>query len=432
MNRPVAEGGSVVLAGAAPDTLNLGVSALMISVVNGVSDRMPGTSITVLDHGNGLRAGIPFCGTPFGVRVGIRHTRRWYRPEAQTHVSLAISLGGAGNPGARALMDADAILDISGGDSFTDLYGQQRFAAVCFPKKMAIRLGIPLILLPQTYGPFRDEKSREMARTYMRGAAQAWARDSRSFEVLKDLLGSGFDPARHRLGVDVAFLLPAVRPGLMSRSQDEPSEVGVNVSGLIWNNPEESQTRYGLMADYRKSLQEIVEKITLTTRVALVPHVVTPRGHYESDRAASEELRETLSGAARARVRICADPASPCEAKAYISECAWFLGTRMHATIGALSSGVPSAAISYSDKTLGVFETCGQGEHVHDPRQLSTEELVERVLRSFHDRGRAALSLRRELPTVLAKAHDQLQEIATFVRQRSGAKNTYLPAQDLH
>lgn len=37
----------------------------------------------------------------------------------------------------------------------------------------------------------------------------AWARDERSFDVLKDLLGDAFDPLRHRSGVDVAFGLPA-------------------------------------------------------------------------------------------------------------------------------------------------------------------------------------------------------------------------------
>ena len=40
---------------------------------------------------------------------------------------------------------------------------------------------------------------------HIRQAAMCWARDARSFETLKELLGDYFDPQRHRCGVDVAF-----------------------------------------------------------------------------------------------------------------------------------------------------------------------------------------------------------------------------------
>jgi colanic acid/amylovoran biosynthesis protein len=160
---------------------------------------------------------------------------------------------------------------------------------------------------------------------------------------------------------------------------------------------------------------EIVQRIAATATVVLVPHVLAPPGHFEADRTACEAVIAAIPEAIRGNVRVCPDPKDPCEAKGLISRCSWFMGTRMHATIAGLSSGVPTCAISYSNKTLGVFETCGQGEHVHDPRKLDTDTLVERVLWSFSQREAARASLARQLPAVLKQAEDQMDEIARVI-----------------
>jgi polysaccharide pyruvyl transferase WcaK-like protein len=308
------------------------------------------------------------------------------------------------------------MLDISGGDSFTDLYGPRRFREISGLKRATAEVGVPLILLPQTYGPFNDPLRRASASELVRYACQAWARDARSFEILRDLLGDTYDPSRHRLGVDVAFQLPVGDASRLLENLPE-SFAGINVSGLIWNNPAAARDRYGFKADYRLALQQIVAAIAREMPVVLVPHVLTPRGHYESDRNACEELLQMLPDAVRSSVHLPPDPADPCEAKGLIARCQWFLGTRMHATIAALSSGVPACAIAYSDKTLGVFETCHQGAHVHDPRKLDTDTLVERVIESFSGARSAKGSLEAQLPGVLRQAQHQMDHIAEEIRR---------------
>jgi polysaccharide pyruvyl transferase WcaK-like protein len=84
----------------------------------------------------------------------------------------------------------------------------------------------------------------------------------------------------------------------------------------------------------------------------------------------------------------------------------------MHSTIAALSSGVPTAAISYSPKTLGVFESCEQGAHVADPCQLTTEEVVDCLWRSWLDRESARETLKAALPGVLQRVEMQMDDIA--------------------
>ncbi len=289
-----------LLAGAPLDTGNLGVSALGTSTAFGVKQRMPQMELTCFDHGrlmrrheiviNKARLEVDLCGALF--------TRRWHRPESLARIRIAARLGGLLNPAARRILAANAVLDISGGDSFTDLYGAWRFRQVTLPKIIALENRIPLILLPQTYGPFRAPKAQRVARRIVRGAAMAWARDARSFNILRDLLGPDhFDPARHRLGVDVAFALPAnepqgdrlpppMREWLVRNGDQEQPLVGLNISGLIWHDPASARDRYGLQADYREAIVGLLVRLLrdpARPRVLLVPHVLTPNGHYESD-----------------------------------------------------------------------------------------------------------------------------------------------------
>jgi polysaccharide pyruvyl transferase WcaK-like protein len=88
----------------------------------------------------------------------------------------------------------------------------------------------------------------------------------------------------------------------------------------------------------------------------------------------------------------------------------------MHSGIAALSSGVPTAAIAYSIKTAGVFETCDQGEHVVDPRSSDIEQVVERLWWSWENRASAKLSLSARLPRVLAKVEQQMDKLVATLR----------------
>lgn len=397
------------LFGAPTDTGNLGVSALGESVVEGLLATDQVCSLTVFDHGWGVRH------DPEGAvrRIGARTSRRLHRPESWTRMRLEARLGRRGNPGLDAMRDSEAILDLSGGDSFTDLYGAKRFRSVMAPKRMALALGRPLILLPQTYGPFCGARARAEATEVLRRATAVWARDSDSAAVVADLLGPAHDPARHRTGVDVAFALPP-RPlpsalaEQMTSWADAGTVVGVNVSGLLYNDPG-SAARFGLSAEYRVAMHDLVSRLAATgARVVLVPHVRTPDGTGECDLTASRAVRAAVG---RPEVEVVEDRLVAGQVKALIAGFDWFCGTRMHATIAALSSQVPVAAVAYSAKTAGVFATCGLATAVVDARSQPTRRLVEDLLSAFSDRAATRRTLTASIPPVVGAAHAQLASI---------------------
>lgn len=407
------------LFGAPSSNTNLGLGALMRSTVVAATDRSPGTSFVVFEDARGVRrARIEVNGgyVPYTV-MGARLSRRLHWPESYASMTVAAALRLPTNPGAQAVRRADAVLDVSGGDSFSDIYGEHRFRTVCAPKRLALRSRRPLVLLPQTYGPFVSATTRGVARELVLRAEHAWARDADSFAALCELVGDGFDAGRHHAGVDLAFLLPPARPPALplpvAAALAGGDAIGVNVSGLLWNH----QDRFGLADDYQETMLGAVRKLLdeSAAPVVLVPHVLGRRPGGEADNVANAELVARLPAPLRARVVAVDWPADAARAKWAISRCAWFLGARMHSTIAALSSGVPCAAMAYSQKYRGVFGSCGLADEVLDARALQTADLIDAVIDAHRRRDGVRAALGEQLPATLARADAQMRAILQSV-----------------
>lgn len=416
----------LALLGAAPDTGNLGVTALSFSVIAAIARREPSALLTVFDHGLGLRTD-ELCvdGTRFQYyRCGLRNSRRYYMPESLLNVKVSAALRRTSNPAARTFLEADAILDITGGDSFTDLYGLKRFRGGAVEKQLALKHSKGLILLPQTYGPYTSPQARREATSIIRRSSFVIARDVESLERLRSLLGEHFDQHRQVLGVDVAFALPIEQPppGMLDtrtidliESRSRP--FGFNVSGLCLNEPDRAAKQFGFRADYPKCVLETLRGLLRESdrSILLIPHVVAAEGNPESDVAACATIASRLS---EFKDRLVVTPAfsDPRHAKWLISQCEWFCGTRMHATIAGLSSGVPTASIAYSLKTRGVFASCSSEDAVADPRSSDTATVVDVILRAWRERTRYAAILRDVLPSVIGRANSQFDEVLKVVK----------------
>ncbi len=412
---------NVGLFGCSLDTGNAGVTALGLSTIQGIAGAAPGSTITLFDFGAGER---PLTvetasGEVEVLRVGCFDSRRYWQASNLSRMRAMSRLGLAGlHPMLRRMRSFDAILDISGGDSFADIYGPKRFNGVTLPKEIALDLGARLILLPQTYGPYTDARARSRAAGVLRGAHQVWARDERSLGVARELLGEGGDTSSLAGGVDVAFALqpmsprdPALADRVERAAADAGVLVGLNVSGLLFNEPGVDRSRYGFKADYRAAISALIERLLGVDGVhlLLVPHVAPDNPMPDDDAQAVLAIERELGS----DPRISALPRAldPRELKWCIARCDWFCGTRMHSCIGGLSLGVPTSAIAYSDKTLGVFETAGVGAFVVDPRSLATEEVVEQLMEGFAQRDRARLAVDAALPQLRSTIDSQFDRI---------------------
>lgn len=409
---------------------NLGVGALRAATLSGLLSREPDAKVTVFDDGWGQRTGRAFVAgrqVPIGL-AGARNSRRVHRPEAYLNMRVSAALGGFGNAGLARIEGADVVLDVSGGDSFSDIYGEHRFRTVVWPKRLALRCRRPLVLLPQTYGPFRSGRARTEATALVRRSAMAWARDPESFLALSELLGPDLDPRRHREGVDVAFALESrppdgpVRDELTAWLAATPGPViGLNVSGLMARA--EGIARFGLAGDPTSVARRLGDRLLdeSDTRVIIVPHVRNGTG-ADDDTEVSVRLYTELAERHGGRVAITPAGLDPHQTKWVIARTSWFCGMRMHATIAALSSMVPAAILAYSLKARGVFASVGQQRHVADARMLGDDELLSTLWQSWTNRHATAEELARRVPDAVARAGGQMDEIVALARMAHGAR----------
>lgn len=291
------------------------------------------------------------------------------------------------SPLHRTLRECDIAFDIGGGDSFSDIYPWRRYNLILGSKLAARMAGVPLVLSPQTIGPFFSKRARIGAKTVMGMADHIFARDETSFDLLEEM-GMG---ARSSLTTDVAFALPFQAPA-DKESRDLVNgaiKVGLNVSAYLYRHSDVPSDNIRLAANYRELVDAILTRLSGDARyeVHLVPHVVIRTRAYDDDQNMAEELQHKFPG--------CIVPprfTGPSQAKSYIANLDFVMGSRMHATIAAISSDTAVLPLAFSRKFNGLYSSLDYRWNA-DLTKESNEEVIGKL--------EAALA---DLPTVRAEA----------------------------
>ncbi|MBP2437069.1 polysaccharide pyruvyl transferase family protein [Microbacterium amylolyticum] len=264
------------------------------------------------------------------------------------------------------LSSYDLIIDSGAGDSFADIYGAQRLLWMANANRLAASLNVPVVLGPQTIGPFNTWWGKAIGRYVMQRANQVHSRDRASSDYVSELLGRRPDVS----STDVVFALPV--PNV-----SEKRDVLLNVSGLLWQ--ENHHVDY---EKYRRVIREIIAEMTRNGRtVSLLSHVIeseSPDNDVPVCRALADELNlEALV------------PVDVTEARRMVASAELVIGSRMHACLNALSVGTRSLPLAYSRKFAPLMNDIGWS-HVHDLRDedLTVERIVaeaEELLRGEYD-----------------------------------------------
>ncbi len=409
--------------GASLDSGNLGVSALLASTVKCILQARPGARISLLEGARQPDTPQVVLADGHAVRlerVGVRRNKTVWRSNhllrlLATACMIRMLPVGAWrrrltrrNRCLRLISEAECIADITGGDSFSDIYGFARLLFGVLEKLLILAAGADLVLLPQTYGPFRARASRALARLVLSRAWAVYARDRESIETIERLIGGRGMRCVPGVVPDVAFVLDPRPPAAIRATPRLPGAgecdclVGFNVSGLLYNGGYTRNNMFGLRSDYRSTVEAVGEALLRRdgTSLLLVPHVFTPSGHVESDPDACRWLYDALEPRFPGRVFLLEGEYDQSEIKHVIGRCGFFVGSRMHACIAAASQGIATAPMAYSRKFAGVFDLLDAKDCVVDLRDRSTDQAVRDVIEVFDRRASVAAGLDRRLPAV--------------------------------
>ncbi|MBN2457226.1 MAG: polysaccharide pyruvyl transferase family protein [Sedimentisphaerales bacterium] len=312
------------------------------------------------------------------------------------------------NPYVRRLVETDLVFDLTSGDSFSDMYGMRRFIIGWLRRFLVIMYGKNLMMLPQTYGPLERPLTKAMAKYILSHADIIYSRDADGVKVVRSLLNSCSLDRKIDFAPDVAFVLDAQRPevvdvGLLADSKSNDSIViGFNISGLLFNGGYTRDNMFGLKVAYTDLIHGIIDLFMKmdSTIMLLVPHVFAPVNKVESDVYACSQVYASACEKYKNRIFITRGEYNQHEIKYVIGTCDFFVGSRMHACIAALSQGIPTVGFAYSTKFRGVFETAGMEQFVTDMRQNTQQEVLATVSQAFQQRRSAAAHLNSVLPGI--------------------------------
>lgn len=393
--------------GASLDTGNMGVSALAASVVSIILNLKPDAEI-LLFIGNRSSQPQEVQLSDRKIKISVVNYRLSPKARLSEHLFWILVLAILwriiplkyiqkkiiqSNRWLSNLDSCDFVGEICGGDSFSDIYNIRRFIFTILPDIIVLLMKKELILLPQTYGPYKSFLARRIAQFLLKHAKYIYARDKEGLSVVEKLMNKPDSMSNLSFCPDVAFSLDSVIP----KKQDiEPQIstnqmkglIGININGLLYNGGYSRANMFGLKLDYQEVVQRLIQQLldNTTVDILFVPHTFGPSGNINSDPDATKAVYEMIELPDRQRIHRVTSQYSPHELKGIINQCNFFIGSRMHACIAALSQHIPTVGIAYSRKFIGVFNSIGVSELVIDARNINTIDAIEKVINLYQSR----------------------------------------------
>jgi coenzyme F420-reducing hydrogenase beta subunit/polysaccharide pyruvyl transferase WcaK-like protein len=307
----------------------------------------------------------------------------------------------------RVLRDCEVLVDV-GGITFSD--GREiylPFNVLCIWPAML--MGVPVVKFAQAMGPFKHRLNRWLARWLLPRCAHIFARAEETFQFLR-----GIGISRNvSLSPDVAFAfddecrLRTEEEGLAEEPAKEGRQVGICPSSVVYQECLKRGIDYpGVLAEF---IGRLLEK---GWRVVLVPNAI----REQKDRLKNNDVPiiEMVSAGLeeRAGLEVFARDVDAMTIKRIIARCDFFISSRFHALIGALTQGVPTLVCGWGHKYFEVLDRFNLWEHAFDYRQLTLEILEERFARLVEEDEEIRGKIARHLPEVQAEAMTQVN----FVR----------------
>lgn len=263
----------------------------------------------------------------------------------------------------------DYLLNVGGGDSFSDIYGLRRFKSINSQYHLARLLGIKAVVMPQTIGPFSNGKVIKLASRSLQKAEAILVRDKISLNHARGMTKRHIEEL-----LDLAFFLPFKKHSFSS----DYIHVGVNVSALCWNGGYTRDNQFGLKARYDEVIIDLINNLLLNPniKVHLIPHVVLHQPNIENDYEISLQLWNMYNSDKVVCAPFFMDPII---AKSYISGLDFFTGARMHSLIAAFSAGVATLPMAYSRKFEGLFTTTLGYSTMCDLRIDSKSQILDKL-----------------------------------------------------
>lgn len=394
---------------------NRGCEALVRSVVSTIRERVPDArflvpSLDILRDSaqwpQAAASGVRFVPSPV-IPQGYRQWGRLCRLLPLLKASSWPSLRGLINID-EYLQESDAVISI-GGDNYSLDYGLVSLFFFVGIAERALDMGKTVALWGASVGPFSAEPRVEKVMSdHLNRLHMISIRESHSLRYLQTL-GLRNDVV---VAADSAFVLDR-EPFDMSAFW--PASASGGVVGLNFSPVMERFAAPQGSLPLGEQIAGFIARLLADTdmSVLLVPHVTALDGSgINNDHRYLEDIARRVTDHG-GRLGIVPPQLNACQLKHVLAHCRFFIGARTHATIGALSSAVPTLSISYSVKARGInLDLFGHEKYVLPVSALSADTLETGLLNLRNDEVDIRRSLAQAIPEWKERARGSARHFA--------------------
>ena len=243
----------------------------------------------------------------------------------------------------------------------------------------------PMILFPNSIGPFRTLIGKQLARLSLDSCNCILIRDSVSYEIVKKL-GVRAGVVRI-LTYDTALLFRTD----YARDNLPFSHPVVGVCPGFYSLSLSKLDAQRYVVDHAVALDDLVEKYGLS--VVFLPHYVS--GFENDDLEISRSIMSKMKHRDRIEL-ITAETVD--EFKFLLEQTDMIVSSKMHPAVLGVSGFVPVLCIAYDHKQTSFFERLGMKDCLVDIGQVSQKQLASKMDYVWNQRKRLKDDLRKKIP----------------------------------
>ena len=266
--------------------------------------------------------------------------------------------------------DVDVVLDASG-LRYSEDWGVAAIERGEKYLKMKARLNQKIILLPQAFGPFLSDRSKDSMRRIIALSDRIYARDRESYAHLRELSDS------HKI-----IQCPDLTIGCHCIDRSS-SVVTKNAVVMIPNQrmrdkgePRDQANYMRFMLDLARQIIDSGERLVLLNHEGKADRDICD--HLKSELGIDGEVLEFLD---------------PLELKASLACAKAVVTSRFHGAVSALSQGVPCCATSWSHKYEMLFEDFGVGDFMINLNSSGEAGRISKLINDSEAMARARTSI---------------------------------------
>lgn len=263
-------------------------------------------------------------------------------------------------------------------------------------------IGKPIVVFPNTIGPFRTWVGRFLSRLALNSCGYVLAREPISFEIVNSL---GIE-SRKILTADTALLFKTTKE-TTSGSFSHPA-IGV-CPGIYRYSLSDDQVRNYIL-DHAKALDVAIERYGFN--VVLSPHYVS---HLEyDDSEICELILEKMKNKDQAKIVVAGGVE---EFKSLLDHMDMIIASKLHPAVMGVSGYVPTLCIAYDHKQIGLFKLLGMEDCIIPIMEASSERISSKIDFVWKEREKIRALLQTRIPELQEGIRKAVKEALAFYDQ---------------